>query len=150
MQFYWLALGVLAVWRITHLLFGEDGPGNILVKLRQRFGSSLAGQVLDCFYCLSVWIALPFALVIGADWKERLLLWPALSGGAILLERSTGSARTPSVPYFEAEEEQDHGLLRRRETTGEAGDGGAAGSGAPAGEGSSTAPTRGDGRQSDF
>src|SRR3982750_3267029 len=86
---YLLILGILGVWRITHLLNAEDGPGKALVRFRRLAGSGFFGELLDCFYCLSVWIAAPFAYVIGSSWKERLLLWPALSGAAILLERAT-------------------------------------------------------------
>jgi hypothetical protein len=91
-SFYWLILGFLAVWRITHLLNGEDGPWKPLVKLRAWTASGFWGELLDCFYCLSLWVAAPFALWLGERWAERLLLWPALSGGAILLERVTGRA----------------------------------------------------------
>jgi hypothetical protein len=82
-------IGCLAVWRITHLLWGEDGPGDIFVRLRKLAGESLFGRLLDCFYCLSLWIALPFAWALGVSWPERALLWLAFSGGAILLERAT-------------------------------------------------------------
>ncbi|MDL2355988.1 MAG: hypothetical protein QFF03_12095 [Pseudomonadota bacterium] len=84
---YRLLLGVLAVWRITHLLQAEDGPWDLVVRLRARAGDGAAGRLMDCFYCLSLWIALPFALLLGAGWRDQLLLWPALSAGAILLER---------------------------------------------------------------
>ncbi|HEV2722833.1 MAG TPA: DUF1360 domain-containing protein [Thermoanaerobaculia bacterium] len=89
MGFYGLTLGILSVWRITHLLYGEDGPGDVFVRLRRAAGQSLFGQLLDCFYCLSVWIAVPFALWLGGSWQERLLLVPALSAGAIVVERLT-------------------------------------------------------------
>ena len=89
MRFYWLVLGALAVWRITHLLANEDGPWDLILRLRKLVGSGFWGQLMDCFYCLSLWVALPFAFVIAADWREGLLLWPALSGAAILLERAT-------------------------------------------------------------
>jgi hypothetical protein len=45
--------------------------------------------MLDCFYCLSLWIAVPFAWILAATWRERALVWLALSGGACLLERAT-------------------------------------------------------------
>ena len=38
MRFYWLALGILAVWRVTHLLHAEDGPWDVLYRLRRRLG----------------------------------------------------------------------------------------------------------------
>jgi hypothetical protein len=102
MNFYWLALGVLAVWRVTHLLQGEDGPWDILLRLRRATAAHFIGRILECFYCLSVWVALPLAWIIGQDAQERLMLWPALSGGAILLERVTA----PPGPALYIEEEE--------------------------------------------
>lgn len=111
--FYWFILSVLSVWRITHLLSAEDGPFKCISRLRQFVGSPLwqspgpqvglgarvravLGELMDCFNCLSLWIAAPFALLLGSGWKETLLLWPALSGAAILLERATG----PGAPAY--------------------------------------------------
>jgi len=89
MHFYWLTLGVLAVWRITHFFNAEDGPFSIVVRLRRLMGTSILGEILDCFYCLSVWVAIPFAFWIGSGVKEIAILWLALSGAAIILERFT-------------------------------------------------------------
>ena len=115
MGFYWLMLGVLAVWRLTHLLNAEDGPWETVVHLRLWLGTGFWGSLLDCFYCLSLWLALPFALAIGEGWWERLLLWPALSAGAILLERLTepamGAAMVEEIP--EAAKENGDALLRK-------------------------------------
>jgi len=108
-RFYALALGILAVWRITHLLNAEDGPGKLLVRLRTLAGSGFWGEMLDCFYCLSLWVAAPFALILADVWSERLLLWPALSGAAILLERATASA--PAVYAEDRETKQDRGAM---------------------------------------
>lgn len=94
MAFYSLALGVLVVWRLTHLLFAEDGPWNVVIRLRQQAGAGFWGSLLDCFNCLSLWIAAPLALLLGTGWTERFLLWPALSAGAIVLERVTSRDRT--------------------------------------------------------
>src|SRR5262245_49317561 len=105
MHFYLLILGTLCVWRITHLLNAEDGPWNLLVKFRQMMGHGFFGQLLDCFYCLSLWIAFPFAVLIGEGWKQRLLLWPALSGAAILLERFAAKAESPAPPFFKEDPE---------------------------------------------
>jgi hypothetical protein len=96
MTFYILILAILAVWRLTHLLQAEDGPGDVFVKFRQAMGNGFWGSLLDCFYCLSVWIAAPFAAWLESGIAEKFLLWPALSGAAILLERIT--ARQPQQP----------------------------------------------------
>ena len=84
-------VGGLAVWRITHLFNAEDGPGDLLVRIRLLAGSGFWGRLLDCFYCLSLWIATPLAGLLASGWREWLLLVPALSGAGILLERATGS-----------------------------------------------------------
>jgi hypothetical protein len=117
-RFYWLVVGVLGVWRITHLLQAEDGPWDLVVRLRRKAGDTFWGKLLDCFYCLSLWIALPFALGLEADWKERLLLWPALSAAAILLERITVPA---AAEYFE-DKEENHAVLRQPENQSHTGD----------------------------
>jgi hypothetical protein len=115
MGFYWLVVGTLCVWRVTHLLNAEDGPWRLVVRLRQRAGNGFWGELLDCFYCLSLWVAAPLAIVLGSGVKERLLLWPALSAAAILLERLTAEAQgaAPAV-YFENQENQN--VLRKDET----------------------------------
>ena len=115
MRFYWLTVGILCVWRITHLLQAEDGPWDVVVRLRQLARAGFWGDLLDCFYCLSLWIAVPFALALGAEWSDRLLLWPALSAGGILLERITSKqAFPPPVQYFEEEKAND--VLRQEES----------------------------------
>lgn len=106
MRFYWLLVGVLAVWRLTYLLQAEDGPRALFFRLRQAAGDGFWGGLLGCFNCLSVWISAPFAAYLGTDWAERLLLWPALSAGAILLLRGTERTLvTPPAVYREDTDE---------------------------------------------
>ena len=96
---YAFLLGILSVWRITHLFHAEDGPWDVVVRLRRMAGEGFWGQLLDCFYCLSVWIAAPFAIFLGRKPGERFLLWTALSAGAILLEsvRERGHGEPPAL-----------------------------------------------------
>ena len=61
------------------------------------------GPADDCFYCLSLWIAVPFAIWLGVDLREQVLLWPALSAGSILIERAIHRAG-PSRSYIEDKE----------------------------------------------
>lgn len=82
-------LCLLAVWRITHLLGKEDGPFNIIYLLRKKAGAGFWGKLMDCFYCLSIWTALPFGIWLGNNFWYVLLYWLALSGGACLLEQAT-------------------------------------------------------------
>jgi hypothetical protein len=105
-------LGTLGAWRITHLLNSEDGPWDIVVKLRRQAGLGFWGQLLDCFYCLSVWSAAPFAVFLGKKTGERLLLWTALSAGAILLEKILDRWQIDSQTYYDEDKEEDNAMLR--------------------------------------
>jgi hypothetical protein len=80
-------LAVLATWRVTHLLANEDGPADIIFRFRRLLGQSLAGSLMDCFNCLSLWIAAPAALFVTREPLDWLMIWLALSGAACLLER---------------------------------------------------------------
>jgi len=83
-------LAALATWRVTHLLAQEDGPGDVIVRARVRLGESWAGELMDCFNCMSLWVAAPFALSAARRPKEAVPLWLGLSGAACLLERLGG------------------------------------------------------------
>ena len=113
-----LLLGLLCVWRLTHLLQAEDGPLDLIVRIRRMVGEGFLGRLLDCFYCLSLWIAAPFAFLLGETLIEQWLLWPALSAGAIFLERVLPKEmQAPSAFYFEHEENYD-GMLRTEKRAG--------------------------------
>lgn len=108
---YRLALGALATWRVTHLVHAEDGPWQLIARLRKVLSTSdMLRQLVNCFYCLSVWVAAPFAYLLGETWSERTLLLPALSAAAIMLERVT----QPPMPAFVEDPEETNGLLWKK------------------------------------
>lgn len=115
-SWYRLAVGALCVWRVTHLLQAEDGPWDVIVKLRRAVGNGMVGRLLDCFYCASVWVAMPFAAVLGDGWRDRLLLVPALSAAAILAERVTARPPAPAPVWYHEEEAKD--VVLRKEADG--------------------------------
>ena len=45
---------ILAVWRVTHLAVVEDGPFDLLVKLRRVASAIKLERLAACFYCASV------------------------------------------------------------------------------------------------
>lgn len=81
-----LALAVLAAWRVTHLLATEDGPFGLVLKLRQRLGNGAWGQLMDCPYCVSLWVAAPLALLLARDLGGWSLSVLALSGAVCIIE----------------------------------------------------------------
>jgi len=96
-----VVLAVLAVWRVTHLLVAEDGPWNAFTHLRRVAAVVRLQRLADCFYCASIWIAIPFALLIAREWPGIAMCIPALSGGAIVLERLT--AHNDAAAWIEEE-----------------------------------------------
>jgi hypothetical protein len=105
------ALASLATWRVTHLLASEDGPGDAVVRLRARLGAGPAGGLMDCFQCLSIWVAAPMTLVVSRESKNALPTWLALSGAACLLERLGSEPVVLEAVAAEPQGGEAHGLL---------------------------------------
>jgi hypothetical protein len=84
-----LLICILATWRLSHLLAEEDGPWDIIIRIRKQLGQGFFGTLLDCFYCLSIWIAIPFAVWMSNEWITGIIYWLAISGGACILFKAT-------------------------------------------------------------
>jgi hypothetical protein len=106
------ALAVFTTWRVTHLLASEDGPADIIVRLRSRMGDGPIGRAMDCFHCLSLWVAAPTALLLSWRPLDWVMSWLALSGAACLLERL---GKKPLVAELVSHELQgDDDVLRQK------------------------------------
>lgn len=115
---FWIrfVLAVLATWRVTHLLASEDGPADLIARLRAHLGRSFLGRLMDCFHCLSFWVAAPAALFVSRRPLELLMTWLAVSGAACLLER-IGQPPVTIQPLSEGREEDfNHGMLWTEES----------------------------------
>ena len=89
---------IFAVWRITHMLHKEAGPGEIFTKLRSTMfdddghPTNFWGTLFICFLCLSVWVGAVAALIVVLKMNlglldsvlAYLLFTLAFSAGAIL------------------------------------------------------------------
>ena len=93
-----LVVAVLATWRLCHLIAHEDGPFDMIVRLRHAAGTGPAGRLMDCPYCLSLWIAVPFASLIATGWAAGIMLWLAISGGTCLVEQVFARLRQQADP----------------------------------------------------
>ena len=80
-------VALLATWRLAHLAAYEDGPWDILVRLRAALGNGMLGHLLDCFNCASLWVSIPFAFFAGNGAAAWAVAWLGLSGGACLIDR---------------------------------------------------------------
>jgi len=101
----WLLVWSLAVFRVTHLFIADDGPFGAFRKLRGRAGvfnengtvvvtrEWLWSGLLSCHWCLSVWVALPAALLWRGLSLTVLPAWMALAGASALLEEAVRRLR---------------------------------------------------------
>jgi len=92
-----LIIAILATWRVAHLIAREDGPFDIIVRLRARAGDGVIGHLMDCPYCLSIWVAIPFAFTLANSIPAGVAAWLAISGGAALLECYAQRATMPAT-----------------------------------------------------
>ena len=99
-------VGAAATWRLAHLVAREDGPADVVFKIRLAAGQGLLAQAMDCFHCVALWVAAPLALAVADSAATWLLAWLGLAGTASIAERLL-AAREPSFHG-----ELDHELLR--------------------------------------
>ncbi len=92
-------LAVLATWRITHLLSKEDGPFDIFFRVKKQLGQGFFGSLLDCFYCLSIWISIPFGVWVGSTVMEKIICCIGISGAASIIQKFIDKQQPP--PFFE-------------------------------------------------
>lgn len=62
MQLLHFFILALAVWRLSSLLVNEDGPNEIFADLRARIKGYTG--LMECIWCLSVWIG----FAVAAAW----------------------------------------------------------------------------------
>jgi hypothetical protein len=98
-----IILAAAAVWRVTHLLQVEDGPYAILERTRVRLRRASFAGAVDCFYCLSLWVAAPFAFAFTRSLWEWMLTTLALSAFAILIDSLVAHSEGKAI-YFEQPE----------------------------------------------
>ena len=66
-----LAVAMLATWRLCHLVAREDGPFDLILRLRLRAGCGMVARLLDCPYCHRLWVAAPIAAWLSERSAER-------------------------------------------------------------------------------
>ena len=94
-------LAILAVFRLTRLFVVDDGPGDVLLRLRVKAGVydlgqngepvTWTGRLLACPFCTGIWCAVPVALLLAVQTLpgDVVLFWLGLAGGQTLLELVT-------------------------------------------------------------
>ncbi len=84
-----------------------------MVRVRLWLGERLMGKLMDCFNCLSLWIAAPAALFVSRRPMEWLFSWLALSGAACLLQQLHREQVVIETVSQLEEGEEDHVLWKQ-------------------------------------
>lgn len=105
-----LVIAVLATWRLSHLIAFEDGPWDVIARIRRRANGGFFGRLMDCFYCVSLWVAAPVTILLRPRLEEGVLLWLAISGAACLLDRVGHDPVT--IRTYEDGGDRDDAVLR--------------------------------------
>jgi hypothetical protein len=83
MNWFYFVLATLATYRIAHMIAREDGPFDMFMLLREFAGQEKwYGRGLHCVLCISFWLSLPAALLVGLPW---LMGWLGIAGGVLVL-----------------------------------------------------------------
>ena len=100
MKVYKFILAVMSVYRLTRLIVKEEGPGDVLCRLRgevtiravhsgkeRGFWPTLHGLV-SCEYCTSVWVAALMSVFVmkKSRFAEWVLTWLGLAGVFCLIQ----------------------------------------------------------------
>ena len=79
-------LAVLAVYRLTVLVTHEEGPFGAFAWLREKIDpaqKSWLGRGLNCPACVSFWISLAAAWLLGGG----VLEWLGIAGAVIIVNK---------------------------------------------------------------
>lgn len=73
---------ILATYMLTFMIIQTNGPGGIFYNLRKE----TQWEVLTCFPCCSMWVALLLALVPADNFINWMVLALAFAGGATIVD----------------------------------------------------------------
>lgn len=75
-RFLLIVLSALAVWRMGYYITNEDGPFDMMDRIRafvgvkyattgQPYGLNIFSKLISCFYCVSIWLSFGVWLIVG-------------------------------------------------------------------------------------
>jgi len=91
MDCWLLVLLGVGVWRLSRILWTERGPLDIFVRARALLAKrqKRSGGLYDlvsCFYCVSVWVAGLFAILISTSILTFIIYTLIMSGVAVIIQ----------------------------------------------------------------
>lgn len=93
----WLVLTWLLAWRVTALVVRDRGPFDVLARLRAALARRRLHELVLCFHCSAVWVAL-LATGLLYEWRWlTLAVALAVAGAASITERFLGGSEGAGV-----------------------------------------------------
>lgn len=97
-------IAALATWRLTQFLVIDDGPFDLLFRLRAKVGrydldpadgyspKTALGRLFECAHCMGKWVGLALALLVVFPTKvgDVILTALALAGAQSMIEEKRG------------------------------------------------------------
>lgn len=81
-----LIVATLAAYRIAYLIAREDGPFDVMSRIRGAIDpnqKTWVGRGLNCILCISFWVTLIITLLIGGTWLE----WLGMAGAIVIINK---------------------------------------------------------------
>jgi len=95
----WLrvVLAIAAIYRVAQYIYLDDGPFDLLFKLRDRLGTydlddeglskTGVGRWFACYHCIAKYLAVPagLAVMFPATWSDMILMVLGIAGLASIV-----------------------------------------------------------------
>ena len=76
-------VAITAVYRLAYMLANEDGPFDVFSWWRNKLGQEAwYGRGFHCVLCMSFWLSLPAAILVGLPW---FIGWLGVAGGVLIV-----------------------------------------------------------------
>jgi hypothetical protein len=83
-------IAALCVFRLAYMLAYEDGPWDVLYRIRLRLGHSTLGNLMDCPGCSSVWISFIITAIVWGFNSNYVINCLALSSVTVIIANIIG------------------------------------------------------------
>lgn len=93
-DWYWLVVSVLVTWRLSCLVCYDEGPFQVMVRVRAFFYSLGWNSLIECFHCVALWISLLVGLLVMDPCVEVFFVVLAIAGGSSMVERLLSDGKT--------------------------------------------------------
>jgi hypothetical protein len=82
----------LAAYRVSHLVTRESGPWRCFDRMREYLwnrGFLTLYELVNCFFCFSLWVCLVPAVFLAPTVKDFFVLWLSIGGAVLIMDKLT-------------------------------------------------------------